>query len=93
MNIDNTENNKPKRLTVSYSRKFNLGNYESQDISVFTSWDAETDNPLEEQKKEIQNLKSLVNEMGTKDFISKSFEFLNNEEDDYSLADIQKETK
>ncbi len=53
-------NNKPRRLTVSYSRKFNLGNYESQDICVFSSWDAETDNSLEEQKNEIAKLKQLV---------------------------------
>ena len=52
--------NKPRRLTVSYSRKFNLGNYESQDICVFSSWDAETDNSLEEQKNEIAKLKQLV---------------------------------
>lgn len=59
-----TEEAKPRRLTVSYSRKFNLGNYESQDISVFSSWDAETDNPLLEQEAEIEKLKNLVNKQG-----------------------------
>ena len=57
------ESKKPRRLTVSYSRKFNLGNYESQDLSAFSSWDAETNDPVEEQKAELLILKALINSL------------------------------
>lgn len=58
---DNTEGKKPIRLSVSYSRKFNLGNYQSEDIAAFTSWDAESDDTIAEQELVINSLRDLVN--------------------------------